>query len=127
MPTLTKIIEGEIVWSAPNSEKLSLHGWQEVFGFGSPYTVAMAACRGGVEIENVFGRYSTMPDRRLIQVGDFPEIIMGLQRTRLRPDGYHFHPWSLNVDLDTEVFEVQAPDGSTLRFEREDNQENCNL
>lgn len=100
-----------------DNEELSRYRWAKIFGVYS-YTVSYAIIRGEARVGKSVPRHPRQPAPFLTPVEDFPNIIRGFQRTELRPDGYHYHQWSLGVDTQADEFSVTPPSGEVLVYKR---------
>ncbi len=120
MSPLEIIEDGRVVKRYSNDEGLNQNRWAGTFGCFSVQCVSSAICRGGAERQRVESPHPRQPKRVVTPVGNFPRIIRGFQETEKRPDGHHFHGWSLGVETTDRTFEV-TPRGKkrTLRFTRE--------
>lgn len=98
--------DGRKVEEWPNSSRLTVNKWAEILGL-CPQAVRGAYARAGGKLILKPGK-GEQPKRGFIGVRNFPLIIEGFQKTPLRPDERHFHPWTLGVDT-SHGFVVRPP------------------
>ena len=81
-------------------------------------TVKRAAKRGGAKTDKVPSPFRNVDPAQVVRVGEFPKILEGFQKTGLRPDGHHFHPWAVDAKKgrNGEIL-VTAKNGTVLTFE----------
>ena len=115
IPTMSPLKEGNNTYQ--DEEKHPVNWWKKRVGFSAP-AITGALYRAGRQTEEGEPRHPNQPKQRLIPVGDFPALVRGFQKTLVRPDGHHFHKWSLEIDTEADEFTVEPIPGKVLTFTR---------
>ena len=111
-------IEREGGWDElPDDHRLSLYGWHKATGVGAN-TVKTAFGRVGVELETGQPQHENSLVPLCAPVGEFPELLRGLQMATSTDPGREFNKWARAVDLTGSVMTGEFPNKRKFEYVR---------